>query len=387
MADKNSKVSTTKTASIKSCLDCGQLANLQFTCCKRCNQRVHTKCLGKGLTTTLGVYTCCLSPLPRRAKRKINSSEAPDKQAKKNKPLLNDDSSSSNQSNVSSNNKIIKKGKNGNKKPAASTTDSINTGTQESNSSEQTRDGVPIEHITNPADMTDAQFRTAVCNFIDYMKPIKNSVDHINSRLDVIENNTSANTQDIEEVRNLAVHNTENISEIAIKFDEFEQNFDIDTFQFELADRERRSKNLIIQKVPVFPNETFSTDLDFINDLIDKINDKLDINKIDKDNLITKRFRNSSNALPVLCVTLNKKYDVFSILKFSSMFKEYKFSSDRTKMQRDKLNELNKIVNNHNLNYPEDKVFIKYINGKPTIVKASDYKQRDPTVISPVQEN
>ena len=148
---------------------------------------MHTKCLGKCLTTTLGVYTCCLSPLPQKAKRKINSSEEPDKQTKKNKPLFNDDSSSGNQSNVSSNNKIIKKVKNGNKKPAASTTDSINTGIQESNSSEQTRDGVPIEQTTNPADMTESQFRTAVCSFIDFMRPIKNSVDHINSRLDIID--------------------------------------------------------------------------------------------------------------------------------------------------------------------------------------------------------
>ena len=42
-------------------------------------------------------------------------------------------------------------------------------------------------------------------------------------------------------------------------------------------------------------------------------------------------------------------------------------------MQRNKMNELNKIVSKHNNDNPNDKVFIKYILGKPTIVKQSAY--------------
>ena len=113
----------------------------------------------------------------------------------------------------------------------------------------------------------------------------------------------------------------------------------------------------------------------------------LESNKIEKTNLITKRFRNNNNKLPVLCVTFNNKYDVFSVLEYSSMLKDFKFASDRTIAQREKINQLSKLVNEHNLGNPENKVFIKYLHGKPTIVNSNDYKKDNNSTPVIDQEN
>ena len=123
-----------------------------------------------------------------------------------------------------------------------------------------------------PADLTEAEFRRAVCNFMNYMRPIKDTVNNIEHRLDTIEILTAANTRDIEEMRDIAVNNTESISELLIKFDKLEEHVDFDTFQAELSERERRSEKLLIRNVPVFPNEQFKDDLEFIHNIIDKIN-------------------------------------------------------------------------------------------------------------------
>ena len=104
------------------------------------------------------------------------------------------------------------------------------------------------------------------------MRPVKASVDTINNRLDWMQDDVSSNTEEIAEVRSIAVNNTLSISQVAIKYDTLEQKLDFDSIQNELNERERRSRNLLIHQVPEAPSHGFPSDFDFVTDIITKIN-------------------------------------------------------------------------------------------------------------------
>ena len=122
---------------------------------------------------------------------------------------------------------------------------------------------------------------------------------------------------------------------ISLKFSHglilFEQKFDFDNLEYEFNDRMRRSKKFIISKVPEFPALNFSfnndNDNEFVKNFIDTVNEKLTANNsigtIDGSKIHSRRIRNNNNSTDpqLLCVALNKKQDVFTIIKYKGLFK------------------------------------------------------------------
>lgn len=139
----------------------------------------------------------------------------------------------------------------------------------------------------------------------------------------------------------------------------------VDNIDREIQERINRSCNLFIYNVP----EPAGPDKDVCNLVKELLKD---INNLSLDKLSAKRIPNnksSSSAVHPILVCFSSKEEVLRVIRAKKKLPAYvKVSVDRTKLQRETFKSVLNSVNDHNKHNPNDKLFLKYVNGVPTAV-------------------
>lgn len=134
----------------------------------------------------------------------------------------------------------------------------------------------------------------------------------------------------------------------------------------EIAERQKRDRNIIVYKM-----EESNDDVSKVTDIIKRI-----APKVETTNLKAFRLgRSQTNKFRPLKVQLSSREDVFSILKNKAKLRELNInviiSTDQTKMQQDYYRKIKSELDGRKDN-GEENIYIKYINGIPTIVKSKN---------------
>lgn len=146
---------------------------------------------------------------------------------------------------------------------------------------------------------------------------------------------------------------------------------DLDTIEQELESRQFKKNNLIIYGLSK-PKPTDSIN----SDLLLAKNALKDINNLDLSNIKVNWIGKSDNHNPQpLLVKMISKQEVIRVIKNKNKLpSNLSVSTDKTFYQRQQLQDLRKIVDDHNcLN--NDKKTIKYVKGKPCIVNADENQE------------
>lgn len=177
----------------------------------------------------------------------------------------------------------------------------------------------------------------------------------------------------LERISNLAKENEHLKSEVNTLKDKVktleENNSSLETkIISEFIDRNSRSHNIILFNLPE-ETEIISNDRNTLSDIMKAMN--LNILPV-----TSSRLGRPSDKCRPLKLTLPNPNDVFSILHSQSKlktnpdFKEIKFSSDRTTLQREQMSNLRKELNQRREN-GEQNIIIKYIKSEPKIISLS----------------
>lgn len=146
----------------------------------------------------------------------------------------------------------------------------------------------------------------------------------------------------------------------------------------EIADRQSREKNLIVYNViePSSANAQ-AADATVVADIIQSINPDLHL-----ENIKAYRIGKHRNTQPrPLKDVLHSREDVFQVLKHKRKLQQsanegmrkIQTSTDRTAMQREQFKKVMESLNVRKTNGETD-LFIRYVNGNPTVVKSAKPK-------------
>lgn len=134
----------------------------------------------------------------------------------------------------------------------------------------------------------------------------------------------------------------------------------------EISERQKRERNIIVYKM-----EESNDDVSKVTDIIKRI-----APNVETTNLKAFRLgRSQIKKLLPLKVQLSSREDVFSILKNKAKLRELNInviiSTDQTKMQQDYYRKIKSELDGRKDN-GEQNIYIKYVNGIPTIVKSKN---------------
>lgn len=129
----------------------------------------------------------------------------------------------------------------------------------------------------------------------------------------------------------------------------------------EIIDRISRMNNVIIFNLADYNN---NTDRQTINKILRKL--CIEINSVELERINGKR---DSRKIRPLRLKFSKRDDAIRFVKSKEFHPRKAFIiMDQTKYQRLKYQELKKLMMEHNSQYPNNKKFIKYIDGEPQLV-------------------
>lgn len=143
----------------------------------------------------------------------------------------------------------------------------------------------------------------------------------------------------------------------------------------EITERQKREKNIIIYNLNEALNGTVAekkaADVSNVKDLLNKITPESNF-----DSIKVFRVGKSHNNKPApVKVILASRNDVLNILKNKKILKETNdkrtISTDQTKMQQEYLKKVKTELNNRKQN-GEENIYIKYVNGIPTIAQSKN---------------
>lgn len=196
---------------------------------------------------------------------------------------------------------------------------------------------------------------------VNFAKLVAPTVAGLPNHLKNIEEKVSKNIQDIQDLNNRIVSL------------ESEKLNNIDSACAEFAERERRSKNIILHGLE---ESTSSTPIkDDIKKVLDIFNNLKSSNiKINTSNIKVFRIGNKSsdNSPRSVCINLHNKSDVMKLIVNKDKFKPYKISTDKTAYQRTQLKKLILEKEEHNSSNPNNQLQIKYFSGIPKLVNCTN---------------
>ena len=142
-------------------------------------------------------------------------------------------------------------------------------------------------------------------------------------------------------------------------------NNNIDRISQEIQERFNRSRNIFLFGFPEYDSDDMTE-----RNIIAMLNN-MNINS--NDIQIRRVGRINAGRPRLVIVTLHSRAEVLKVLRnCKALPPGVRANEDKTKTQRDQYNELKREVEEHNVNNPRELWRIKYINGSPKIVLASN---------------
>jgi hypothetical protein len=151
----------------------------------------------------------------------------------------------------------------------------------------------------------------------------------------------------------------------------------VESIAGELAERQRRSRNIIIYNLPECTSKTLATKVEHDTNLVSILVDAFcnsDPNTSFKCHRIGKASANKTRPLRVVfrnqdsVINFSSNFDQTAVRTMDAKLREVTFSRDRTPAERKHLNEL-RVLLKQRIDGGEENITIKFVNGVPSIVK------------------